>query len=52
MVEVVVLVLAVVVGVGVVMRMDVEPREALTPVPAGEPSPVDAVPAGSDVHRD
>lgn len=50
MIEVILLVLAVVVGVAVVMRMDVEPREVLTQESAGEPS--DARPSGSDVRRD
>ena len=42
MIEVVLLVIAVAVGVGIVMRMDVEPRQAVTPDPAGEPAAADA----------
>lgn len=48
MIEVVLIVLAVAVGLGVVMRMDVEPRQALT----SEPSAADAVPSSSEAYRD
>jgi hypothetical protein len=45
MIEVILLVLAVLVGLGVVMRMDVEPREALRSEPDDEPSVAGALAA-------
>lgn len=54
MIEIILLVLAVVVGVGIVMRMDVEPRDGHASEPAGGPveEPPGATAGTAEVRTD